>query len=98
MGLVPVDKYSVVYLAFPVDVVMTEAIKRYRERFGVEPVKAIVPVRSNPHSPFNYDIENLAEGAKIEIEPSSSVSVVLLTSYNIIWANNQVVRNIVAEK
>ena len=88
MGLVPVDKYNTIYLAFPSDVVMTVAMREYREKFGVKATKAVVPIRSNKHSPFNYDIENLAEGADIEIEPSRSVSMVYLTNHNIVWANS----------
>ena len=87
MGLVPVNKYNTVYLAFPSDVVMTEAIAAYEKRFGKKPTNAIVPIRDNIQSPFNYDIENLAEGASIEIEPSKAVSMVYLSDQEMVWAN-----------
>lgn len=88
MGLVPVDKYNTIYLAFPSDVVMTVAMREYQDKYGVKATKAVVPIRENKHSPFNYDIKNLAEGADIEIEPSRSVSMVYLTNCNIVWANS----------
>ncbi len=88
MGLVPINKYSVVYLAFPVNTKMSVAMQEYREKFGIEAVKAIVPVRDDKNSAFNYDIDVLAKGAPIEIEPSRSVSCLYLTDHEIVWANS----------
>ena len=78
MGLVPVSKYDIKTLAFPRDTPIIDAVARFIERKKKKPVKAIVPM--------NYDM-SLAEGSKIQIEPASTVSLVLLTDVNIVWAN-----------
>jgi len=79
------DRYDVEYMVFSPDIPLKTAIERYKSRTGKEPTKAIVPVRDNENSPFHYDLEKMCAGARIEIETSSAVSVVMLTDYNITW-------------
>lgn len=81
-------KYDVEYLTFPVDTPLKDAIQAYKDKTGLEPTKAIVPVRTNTDSPFHYDLETLGQGARIEVEQSHSVSVVMMTDRNITWGTS----------